>query len=195
MTELPILRRKKYQAQHRFNRQEDGDTPFAQAQGRAARSWWKESGMEQSAQVGDRITEKSAWPDDNTVRNWIGPAAFKHWAFLQTWIEEFYPGVFAPEWLYGGKKRGWSLRYKKTKAFCTFLPEYRRFSAVVVLGRAERERFEERRYLWRSQLVKLYDETHTYPDGKFLTVAISSANDRRDVTKLLTMKRPPPSRA
>ncbi|MCC8935514.1 DUF3788 domain-containing protein [Bradyrhizobium sp. Arg68] len=150
--------------------------------------------MEQSPRVGDRITDKSASPDDSTVRDWIGPAAFKHWARLQSWIEEFYPGVFAPEWLYGGKKRGWSLRYKKTKAFCTLLPEYKRFSAVVVLGGAERKQFEERRYAWRSQLVKLYDEAKTYPDGKFLTVAISSADDRHDVTELLTMKRPPPLR-
>jgi len=156
--------------------------------------WWKESGMEQSPQIGDRITDKSAPPDDSTVHDWIGPGAFKHWTGLQNWIDEFYPSVFAPEWLYGGKKRGWSLRYKKTKAFCTFLPEYRRFSAVVVLGGAEREKFEERRNVWRSQLVKLYDEAQTYPDGKFLTVAISSASDRRDVTELLIMKRPPPSR-
>ncbi|WP_234683459.1 DUF3788 domain-containing protein [Bradyrhizobium monzae] len=150
--------------------------------------------MEQPPQIGDRITDKSASPDDSTVRDWIGPGAFKHWASLQNWIAEFYPGVFAPEWLYGGKKRGWSLRYKKTKAFCTLVPEYRRFSAVVVLGGAEREKFEERRYVWRSQLVKLYGEAKTYPDGKFLTVAISSADDRHDVTELLTMKRPPPSR-
>jgi hypothetical protein len=150
--------------------------------------------MEQPPKIGDRITDKTASPNDSTVRDWIGPSAFKHWGSLQNWIDDFYPGVFAPEWLYGGKKRGWSLRYKKTKAFCTFVPEHRRFSAVVVLGGAEREKFEERRYVWRSQLVKLYDETQTYPDGKFLTVAISSADDRRDVTELLTMKRPPPSR-
>jgi hypothetical protein len=150
--------------------------------------------MEQPPKIGDRITDKITSPNDSTVRDWIGPSAFKHWGSQENWIDDFYPGVFAPEWLYGGKKRGWSLRYKKTKAFCTFVPEHRRFSAVVVLGGAEREKFEERRYVWRSQLVKLYDETQTYPDGKFLTVAISSADDRRDVTELLTMKRPPPSR-
>jgi Protein of unknown function (DUF3788) len=156
--------------------------------------WWKERVMEQSPQIGDRITDKSSPPDDGTVRNWIGPKASQHWAELRNWIEVYYPGVFAPEWLYGGKKRGWSLRYKKTKAFCTLLPEYRRLSVVVVLGGAEREKFEERRYAWRSQLVKLYDEAKTYPDGRFLTVAISSATDRHEVTELLTMKRPPPSR-
>jgi len=147
------------------------------------------------AQIGARITDKLAPPDDRAVNDWIGSAAFEHWAELLNWIGAFYPGVFAPDWLYGGKKRGWSLRYKKTKAFCTFLPEYRQFSVLVVLGRAEREKFEERRYVWRSQLVKLYDEAKTYPDGKWLTVAISSADDRRDVTELLTMKRPPRSRS
>lgn len=144
--------------------------------------------------IGDRIADRSAPPDENAIEDWIGPKAFKHWVELQNWIEEFYPDVFEPDWLYGGKKRGWSLRYKKTRAFCTFVPEYKRFSVVVVLGRAEREKFEERRHGWRSQLIKLYDEARPYPDGKWLNVAISSANDRHDVTELLTMKRPPPLR-
>jgi len=144
-------------------------------------------------QSGDRITDKSAPPDDGAVRKWIGPKAFGRWVELRNWIDESYPGVFAPDWLYGGKNRGWSLRYKKTKAFVTLVPEYRRFSAVVVMGGAERKKFEERRYVWRPQLVKLYDEAKTYIDGKWLTVAISSARDLRDVTELLTMKRPPPS--
>ncbi|EJC84292.1 hypothetical protein Rleg4DRAFT_6107 [Rhizobium leguminosarum bv. trifolii WSM2297] len=145
-------------------------------------------------QIGDRITDKSAPPDNSAVREWIGPEAFERWDELRDWIDEFYPGVFAPDWLYGGKYRGWSLRYKKTKAFTTFVPEYRRFSAVVVMGGAEREKFEERRYVWRPQLVQLYDSAKTYIDGKWLTVAIASADDLHDVMELLTMKRPPPSR-
>jgi Protein of unknown function (DUF3788) len=151
----------------------------------------RQSGMQQFPQIGDRITDESAPPDDSIVRGWVGQEAFEHWAALRNWIEEFYPGVFVPDWRYGGQKRGWSLRYKKTKAFCTFVPEYKRFSAGVVLGRSERDKFEERRYVWRSPLVKLYDEAKTYIDGKWLTLAISSADDRHDLTELLTMKRPP----
>ncbi|MCQ8876267.1 DUF3788 domain-containing protein [Mesorhizobium sp. LMG17149] len=144
--------------------------------------------------TGDRITDKSAPPDDGTVRDWIGPEAFGRWAELRNWIDGSYPGVFTPNWLYGGKNRGWTLRYKKTKALCTLVPEYRRLSAVVVMGGAEREKFEERRYVWRPQLVKLYDDAKTYIDGKWLTIAISSADDLREVTELLTMKRQPKSR-
>ena len=154
----------------------------------------KASDMEQSPQIGDRITDPSAAPDADAVRDWIGPEAFEHWRELQGWIDASYPGVFTPEWLNGGRKRGWSLRYKKTKAFCTFLPEYRRFSVVIVFGGAEREAFEARRYAWRSPLVERYDQAKTYPDGKFLTLPISTADDRQEVMELLIMKRPPPAR-
>lgn len=147
--------------------------------------------MELATQIGDRLADKSAAPDNDAVRDWIGPEAFTHWVEMQSWIEENYPGVFAPEWLYGGQKKGWSLRYKKIRAFCTFVPEYKRLSAVVVLGGVERDKFEDRRSLWRPQLVKLYEETKVYPDGLFLTTAISSVDDRQELKELLTMKRPP----
>ena len=39
------------------------------------------------------------------------------WVELQNWIEDSYPEVFDPDWLYGGKNRGWSLRYEKARAF------------------------------------------------------------------------------
>lgn len=143
--------------------------------------------------IGSRITGTSAPPDDRAIRQWIGPEAFVHWTALRQWIDEFYPGVFEPDWLYGGKNRGWSLRYKKTKALCTLVPEYGRFSAVVVLGRAEREKFDARRHAWRPPLVKLYDEARTYIDGKWLTVSVASTGDLHEVMDLLAMKRPPTS--
>jgi hypothetical protein len=154
-----------------------------------------EAVREMVPQVGDRITDKSAPPIDSVLRDWIGTESFDHWAELRNWIDAFYPGVFEPDWLYGGKKRGWSLRYKKTKAFCTLIPEYKMFSVMVVFGRTERENFEARRYVWRSQLVTLYDAAPAYPDGKWLKVTISSADDWNDVTELLIMKRPPRTRA
>ncbi len=153
-----------------------------------------ESNMMQRAQIGDRVADKSSQPDERVIRDWLGPEAFEHWVELRSWIEEFYPNVFTPDWLYGGKKRGWALRYKETRAFCSLLPAYRLLSVLVVLGRAEREKFEERRYFWSPPLVKLYDESRTYHDGKWLTVPILSMDDRNEVTDLMSMKRPALSR-
>lgn len=144
-------------------------------------------------QVGDKMIDKSAPPDDAAVRDWVGPEAFERWSALRRWIDASYAGVFTPDWLYGGKHRGWSLRYKKTRAFCTVTPGYRQLSVLVVMGRAEREKFEERRYSWRPQLVKRYEETRTYPDGKWLTIEISSEDDLDDLIALVSMKRPPVS--
>lgn len=141
-----------------------------------------------------RLTDGSAVPDDSTIRDWIGADAFKFWSEHREWIETSYPGVFAPDWRYGGKNRGWSLRYKKTKAFCTLLPEFKKFSTVIVMGRTEREKFEERRYVWRSQTVKIYDDAKTYIDGKWLTVPVYSEEDLSEVRDLLMMKRPPTNR-
>lgn len=146
--------------------------------------------MEQVLQVGDRMIENSAPPEDAAVRDWIGPEAFEQWAALRSWIGKAYAGVFAPEWLYGGKKHGWYLRYKKSRAFCSFLPEFRRFSVLVVLGQAERQKFEARRDSWPPEIIRLYDEAHTYHDGKWLTVAVSSGEDRLHVAELLRLKRP-----
>lgn len=146
--------------------------------------------MEPLNQIGDRITDKLLLPNDEAVHHWVGAAGFKYWAELRNWIDKSYPGVFTPDWLYGGKKHGWYLRYKKSKSFCIFLPEYRLFSVVVVLGAVERERFEAQRSKWRAGLLKIYDDAKTYHDGKWLKLSITSADELNDVTELLSMKRP-----
>ena len=151
--------------------------------------------MEYSPQAGDRITDKSARPEDTAIRDWIGPDAYRHWASLRDWIEAAYPGVFTPDWTYGGKKHGWCLRYKKSRAFCTLVPEYRAFSVVVVLGGAEREKVEARRDSLSPRLMALYDAAETYHDGKWLKIGISSAQELNEVTALLTLKRPRQARA
>jgi hypothetical protein len=135
--------------------------------------------LDRSPQNGDRLTDKSAVPDDRTIREWIGPEAFNHWTGLRDWIEVSYPGVFAPNWSYGGKTHGWSLRYKRSRAFCTLLPENRSFPAVVVLGAPDRENVEAQRQRLRSRLMKLFDEAATCPDGRWLKIGVSSAKDDR----------------
>jgi hypothetical protein len=151
--------------------------------------------MDRSPQFGERLTEKAAVPDDSTIREWIGPEAFEHWAALRDWIELSYPGIFASDWIYGGKTHGWSLRYKRSKAFCTLLPEFRSFSAVVVLGAADREKVEAQRQRLSSRLMKLFDEAATYPDGRWLKIGVASAKERQDVTELLALKCPRRSNA
>ena len=71
----------------------------------------------------ERITSPGRAPRDAEIAEWIGVEAYKYWTDLTGYIEREYPGIFMPEWLFGGKKHGWSLRYKKSKSFCTLIPE------------------------------------------------------------------------
>ena len=142
-------------------------------------------------EIGDRLTGTSVVPDEATVRTFMGETAFGHWTALGDWIAASYPGVFAPDWTHGGRKHGWSLRYKKSKAFCTLLPEYRAFSVVIVLGAAERDKVEARRDGLGPRLMALYDAAETFHDGKWLRIGIASDADLGDAKALLVLKRPP----
>jgi len=57
-------------------------------------------------------------------------------------IEQTYPNIFVLEWLYSGKKHGWSLRYKKTTSFCTSIPEMKRFAVFVLFGTVDRTKMD-----------------------------------------------------
>ncbi len=62
----------------------------------------------------NRMIQPGSPPKDSEVAAWVGENAFEYWRQITSLIHRNYPGVFVPEWLFGGKKHGWSLRYKKT---------------------------------------------------------------------------------
>jgi hypothetical protein len=57
-----------------------------------------------------KMTNPEGPPTASEVEDWIGRQASKLWWRVTDSIERNYPGVFVPEWLYGGQKHGWSLR-------------------------------------------------------------------------------------
>ena len=76
----------------------------------------------------NRMIQPGSPPKDAEIVAWIGGQAFEYWKEIISLIDQKYPGVFIPEWIYGGKKHGWSIRYKKNKSFCTLIPEKGRFA-------------------------------------------------------------------
>lgn len=141
-----------------------------------------------------RLTEKNAPPTLLQVESWIGKRAYGLWMRISEMIEHGYPGVFTPEWLYGGKKHGWSLRYKKSRSFCTFIPEKGRFMLLIVFGAEERQKVEAIRHEISGRTMQQYDEARTYHDGKWLLLEVGSESVLSDIEKLLTVKRRPVKR-
>jgi hypothetical protein len=138
-----------------------------------------------------RLAEPGEAPGPAQVKSWIGPSAHKYWKRVADMINRNYPDVFQPEWLYGGKKHGWSLRYKKSKSFCTFIPEKNAFRLLIVFGAKERDKVEAIRAELSPNTRKAYDDATTYHDGKWLRLKIDNDKTVADVERLLAVKRRP----
>lgn len=141
--------------------------------------------------AGARLVDRSSSPSDDQLRHWLGEEAYSHWYALCGWIDENYPGIFEPDWVFGGAKHGWSLRYKKTKSFCTLVPEYGRLSVVIVFGKDERQKAEAMLGDFSPSLARLYEETETFHDGKWLKLSLPSEAGLADIARLLSTKRRP----
>ena len=135
------------------------------------------------------MTKPGKPPAQSQVEAWVGKEAYKLWKKVTQLIETNYPRTFTPEWLLGGKKHGWSLRYKKGRSFCTLIPEKNRFAILIVFGAEERTKVETIRGELSRQTQKAYDDATTYHDGKWLVLTVDADRVVDDVERLLSVKR------
>ena len=144
-------------------------------------------------ETSSRITEPGKSPTPSQISAWIGRDAYGFWKRVTRLIEQNYPRTFSPDWLFGGKKHGWSLRYKKGKSFCTLIPEKNRFLIQIVFGAQEREKMEAIRDKLSERTLEDYDKAKTYHDGKWVLLTVDADDVAADVERLLTVKRKPKS--
>jgi len=138
-----------------------------------------------------RLIDPRESPTLEQIESWIGRSAYGFWTRVSNMIAQNYPDVFTPEWLFGGKKHGWSLRYKKNKSFCTLIPEKNRFLLLIVFGAEERSKVETIRHELSVRTRKAYDKAPTYHDGKWLLLSVDEKDIVDDVERLLAVKRRP----
>ncbi len=139
-----------------------------------------------------RLIDKSSIPNEKTVAKFIGTDNHKRWKRLLKFIDENYEGVFKQnEWLYGGKKNGWYLRFKKSKSFCSLIPEENKFLLQIVFGAEEREKTELILKELDPEIRKKYKDAKIFFDGKWMLLDFNRDNMIDDVIKLLMIKRKP----
>jgi hypothetical protein len=139
----------------------------------------------------ERLTDRSVEPTPQVVSAFIGRENAERWDRLLGIIDAKYPGVFRGEWLYGGAKHGWSLRFKKSRSFCTLAPERDHMNVVIVFGAAERDKAEVVLSSLVSHVRDDYGEATTYHDGKWVLIDVDSDEVLADVERLLEVKRRP----
>jgi hypothetical protein len=143
--------------------------------------------------VGERMLDGSKQPDARSVSAWLGADRYKSWTRLLAFIGRDYPGVFTPGWIFGGKEYGWGLRFKKSKSFCTLIPERNRLVVQIVFGGAERQKAEKILPELTPNVRKACAEATTYHDGKWLALVADRKGTLEDIEKLLVIKRKPKS--
>jgi len=139
----------------------------------------------------ERLTDKNTRPTDIVLAEWLGQKAFGYWSRISDFINQYYPGIFEPDWLFGGKKHGWCLRYKKSKSFCTLIPEKENLAVLIVFGAQEREKAEAILSELTPKVRKDYESATTYHDGKWLLINLDSEATLSDIFRLLELKRKP----
>jgi hypothetical protein len=144
-------------------------------------------------EISSRLADPGKSPNPRQISAWIGREAYEFWKRVTQWIERNYPKTFSPGWLFGGKKHGWSLRYKKGKSFCTLIPEKNRFLIQIVFGAEEREKMEAIRDKLSERTQEAYDGAKTYHDGKWVLLTADADDVIADVERLLALKRKPSS--
>jgi len=143
------------------------------------------------SEVTQRMIDGARKPDTRCLSAWIGKANYRRWTQILQYIESSYPGVFVPEWLFGGKKHGWGLRLKKSRSFCTLIPERNRLLVLIVFGGAERKKAESILEDLGPDVRHAYIEAPTYHDGKWFVLSVGRDEVLEDVWKLLALKRRP----
>jgi hypothetical protein len=140
-----------------------------------------------------RMLDGGKPPNPKQVAEWIGAKAHAHWTELTQFIDSQYPDVFDRMWWFGGKRWGWSLRFKKSKSFCNFVPERGQFCVLLVFGAEERKKVEPILPELKSHVREDYVNATTFHDGKWVMSVVDSRKVLTDIERLLVTKRKPKS--
>jgi hypothetical protein len=118
--------------------------------------------------MGERLTDRHNKPQPGDVAAQIGGPNYARWEGLLEFIDARYPGVFTGAWLFGGQKHGWTLRFKKSRSFCTLVPERDSMKVLLVFGAAEREKVANVLGTLTSHARDDYLSAQTYHDGTWV---------------------------
>lgn len=129
-------------------------------------------------------------PDAEEMTILLGESLYDVWNRLIALIEEKYE--MDCSWNKGGK--AWKYEYKYRRGAKTLCALYARENCVgfmIILGKDERLKFETDRDSYSKEVQRIYDETKTYHDGKWLMFEPADTALFDDFIRLLRIKRKP----
>lgn len=120
----------------------------------------------------------------------VGRSKYEVWNKLCALIDENYD--MERLWDHGGK--AWKYEYKYRRGGKTLCALYARENCVgfmIVLGKDERLKFETDKGTYTKEVQDIYDNTHTYHDGKWIMFEPTDTSLFNDFIRMLSIKRKP----
>ncbi len=130
-----------------------------------------------------------AW-DEAALIQLLGEDGYRRFLSYRVAIEDAYE--METFWDKGFGEWRYEYKYRRGgKTLCTFYFKQDVLCLLVVLGKAEREKFEAAAEHFGDDLRMLYEQTATYHDGKWLWIPLKDEALVADVMRLLALKRRP----
>lgn len=129
-------------------------------------------------------------PEKSEIEALIGKNAMGVWEQLETDIDRVYE--MDKYWNKGFGDWVYEYKYRRGgKTLCTFYAKQDVANLLVILGKMEREKFEQQRGSFSERFLALYDSAKIYYDGKWLWIPIDEKLETEDILRLLKIKRRP----
>lgn len=129
-------------------------------------------------------------PTPETLEALTGKELYDLWTSLHQLIEQKYN--MEQMWNHGGKKWTYEYKYRRgRKTLCALYAKEQTIGFMVILGKDERTKFESMREMFSNAAQKIYDETTTFHDGKWLMFELKDTSLFNDIERLLSIKRKP----
>lgn len=129
-------------------------------------------------------------PTNEEIDALIGPQLFEVWNGLNNLIESKYD--MERLWNSGGKKWTYEYKYRRGgKSLCALYAKENVLGFMIIFGKEERAKFEASREDYSIEVQKVYDESPTYHDGKWMMFELKDTSLFLDMEKLLLIKRKP----
>lgn len=129
-------------------------------------------------------------PNAEEMTNLVGETLYEIWKKTDNLIMEKYTADRI--WNKGGKAWKYEYKYRQgKKTLCALYAREKCVGFMIILGKEERLKFEAERDNYSKEVQRIYDETQTFHDGKWLMFEPTDAALFDDFIKLLGIKRKP----
>jgi hypothetical protein len=138
----------------------------------------------------ERMLDKEKMPTAKDIADYLGKDAAEAWGDLTAFLAENYN--FTPETVFGGRKYGWAIRYRRSgKSLCTLHPEKGAFTVLVVLGGKETEQALAALSSFNPNVADTISNAKQYHDGRWLWLRVLNRHETADIKRLLQIKKKP----